>query len=89
MDQYGVYEVQPKGNAHGNNHVDYTWIIGQRSDGSLRATMVGRYYRWREPGREDVFAAMSQAHNSRIDDYLALEDSDPEDPMVTFEVPWR
>ena len=86
LDHYGVYEVQAKNSSHGKKHVDYRWVIDQRSDMSLRARMVGRDYKWREPGREDVFAAMSQPHNSRVIDFLALKDSDPDDPIVTFEL---
>jgi len=87
LDHYAVYQVYPAKELTGKKVVDTRWVITRNPNGSLKARLTGRDYKWREPGREDVHAAMSQPHNARLVDFLALKDDDrPDDPLTSFEI---
>ena len=76
----------PKKEVESKPMLDTRWVLNRQPDGSLRARLTGRDYKWKEPGREDVHAAMSQPHNHRLIDFLALKLGDPAYPLATFEV---
>eukprot|EP00975_Prorocentrum_lima_P054913 11514497-Prorocentrum_lima.AAC.1 len=69
--------------------VDTTWVITRSRDlkaqGKVKCRITGRDFKWQSPGREDVYAPMSQPCSSRVVDYYSMKmDDNPEDPMVVF-----
>lgn len=79
LDEYGVYEIEPRSNAEGAAFVDTTWAIAMGKDG-VKCRLVGREYKWASV-RTDVFAASSHPLYSRAVDKLSLKDSEDADPF--------
>jgi len=90
LDHYDVYDAVEMEDTSGISFVDTRWAVTRDGDG-LKARLTGRGYKWKEPGREDVVAPMSQPHHSRVIDFLALKGTSTNhlqqetNPMVTFE----
>ena len=82
LDEYGVYEIEPRSNAEGAAFVDTTWAIAMGKDG-VKCRLVGREYKWASV-RTDVFAASPNPLYSRVVDTLSLKDLEEADPLVAF-----
>jgi hypothetical protein len=84
LDEYDVIEIVPRKQSLGKAFVDTTWAIQPGKDG-LKCRLVGREFKWASQ-RTDVFAQATSPMMTRVIDYLALKDSEPSDPLVTFVV---
>ena len=91
LEHHGVFKPITRAEGKDLKRVDTTWVITQSRDmaaqGKVKCRITGRDYKWQSPGREDVYAPMSQPCTNRVVDYYSMKmDDDANDPMVVFEV---
>ena len=75
LDEYGAYTVHARQVSNGKKKVDTKWGVKLQSDGSIKARLCGREYKWLEE-RDGCFAPTSSGATSRMVDYLAMKGDD-------------
>ena len=75
---YQVYVPVPREESHGKKFITTRWEeVPKWKQGRwiVRSRFVAREFRWKDPGRDDLFGVTSSANTGRILDYLLTKKS--------------
>lgn len=70
---YGVYKPVPRAQSVGGKYISTRWEeVPKWKEGKwiVRSRFVAREFKWKDPGRDDIFGVTSSANTGRILDYL-------------------
>ena len=76
--EYGVYLPVPRQQSVGGKYITTRWEeVPKLKQGKwiCRSRFVAREFRWKDPGRDDLFGATSSSNTGRILDYLMVKKS--------------
>lgn len=70
---YGVYKPVPRAQSVGGKYISTRWEeVPKWKEGKwiVRSRFVAQEFKWKDPGRDDIFGVTSSANTGRILDYL-------------------
>ena len=73
---YGVYKPVPRAQSAGGKYISTRWEeVPKWKEGKwiVRSRFVAREFKWKDPGRDDIFGVTSSANTGRILDYLVAK----------------
>ena len=76
--EYGVYLPVPRQQSVGGKYITTRWEeVPKLKQGKwiCRSRFVAREFRWKDPGRDDLFGVTSSSNTGRILDYLMVKKS--------------